>query len=329
MVSYKEAGVDLDKADRSVKLILSVLEKYGVSPKQFGLFGGLYKLPDGSFLIASADGVGTKLKVAFMSGKHDTVGSDLVNHCVNDIFVHGADPLFFLDYIAMGKLDLNVLEEIMEGFARACSNVGCVILGGETAEMPGFYREGEYDLVGFIAGRIEGKIIDGSTIKKGDILIGLSSNGLHTNGYSLARNIIFEKLGLKPDSPLPYNKDLTVADELLKIHREYYTLLKEARGMIKGMAHITGGGIPGNLARIIPAGLKAVIEKNSWEVPEIFRFLVKEGELDDFEAYRAFNMGIGMIVIPEGDNFLDYLRERGERFWVIGRIEEGEGVEIV
>lgn len=329
MVSYKEAGVDLDKADISVKLILSVLEKYGVSPKKFGLFGGLYKLPDGSFLIASADGVGTKLKVAFMSGRHDTVGSDLVNHCVNDIFVHGADPLFFLDYIAMGKLDLEVLEQIMEGFARACSNVGCVILGGETAEMPGFYRVGEYDLVGFITGRIEGKLIDGENIRKGDLLVGLPSSGLHTNGYSLARKIIFEKLGLKPHSPLPYDKKLTVAEELLKVHREYYTLLKDVREKIKGMAHITGGGIPGNLSRIIPSGLKAVIDKNSWEVPEIFRFLVKEGKLDDYEAYRAFNMGIGMIVIPEDDALVDYLQEKGEKFWVIGEIEEGEGVEIV
>lgn len=329
MVSYKEAGVDLDKADRSVKLILSVLEKYGVSPKKFGLFGGLYKLPDGSFLIASADGVGTKLKVAFMSGMHNTVGSDLVNHCVNDIFVHGADPLFFLDYIAMGKLDLGVLEQIMEGFARACRNVGCVILGGETAEMPGFYREGEYDLVGFIAGRIEGRLIDGGNIRKGDLLVGLPSNGLHTNGYSLARKIIFEKLGLRPDSPLPYERRLTVAEELLKVHREYYTLLRNVREKIKGMAHITGGGIPGNLSRIIPSGLKAVIDKNSWEVPEIFRFLVKEGELDESEAYRAFNMGIGMIVIPQDHTLIDYLQERGEKFWVIGRIEEGEGVEIV
>ncbi|MCD6453697.1 MAG: phosphoribosylformylglycinamidine cyclo-ligase [Candidatus Aminicenantes bacterium] len=329
MVTYKEAGVDLEKADRSVKIISSILKKYGVSSENFGLFGGIYKLSENSYLIASSDGVGTKLKIAFMSGRHNTVGSDLVNHCINDIFVHGAEPLFFLDYIAMGELDLDILASVMEGFAKACSEAGCVILGGETAEMPGFYKKGEYDLVGFIVGRIEGRIIDGRDIKEGDILIGLPSNGLHTNGYSLARKIIFEKLGLSIDSPLPYDKNLTVADELLKTHRQYYTALKNAKELIKGMAHITGGGIPGNLSRIIPKGLKATIRKDSWEVPEIFKFLVKEGNLSDEEAFRAFNMGVGMIVIPYGEEFLNYLEKRGEKFWIIGKIEKGEGVEIV
>ncbi len=327
MVTYREAGVDLDNAERAVKLIGEILKKHGVSPSQFGLFGGIYRIGHTS-LIASADGVGTKLRVAFMTGRHDTVGQDLVNHCVNDIFVHGADPLFFMDYIAMGKLDLEVLAQIMEGFARACSKVGCLILGGETAEMPGFYREGEYDLVGFIVGKIEGKIIDGSGIREGDRLIGLPSNGLHTNGYSLARKIIFEKLKLKPEDPLPWNPQRTFADELLRVHREYYTLLKDARGMIKGMAHITGGGIPGNLNRILPSGLKAVIEKGTWEVPEIFRFLVEEGEVEEEEAFRSFNMGIGMILIGE-EGLEEYLKEKGEDYRVIGRIEPGEGVEIV
>ncbi len=327
MVTYREAGVDLDKAERAVKLIGETLKKYGVSPSQFGLFGGIYEV-GGTRLIASADGVGTKLRVAFMTGRHNTVGQDLVNHCVNDIFVHGADPLFFMDYIAMGKLELEVLGQIMDGFARACSRVNCLILGGETAEMPGFYREGEYDLVGFIVGKIEGKIIDGSEIREGDELIGLPSNGLHTNGYSLARKIIFEKLGLKPETPLPWDPQTTFADELLRVHREYYTLLKDAREKIKGMAHITGGGIPGNLIRIIPPGLKAVIKKDTWPVPEIFRFLVEKGGVSEEEAYRSFNMGIGMIIVGK-DGLKDYLRERGEDFWIIGKMEKGEGVEII
>ncbi len=327
MVTYREAGVDLDNAERAVNLIGEILKKHGVSPSQFGLFGGIYRIGQIN-LIASADGVGTKLKIAFMTGRHDTVGQDLVNHCVNDIFVHGAAPLFFMDYIAMGKLDLDVLGQIMEGFARACSKVGCLILGGETAEMPGFYREGEYDLVGFIVGKIEGKIIDGSEIREGDKLIGLPSNGLHTNGYSLARKIIFEKLGLKPESPLPWDRKRTFADELLKVHREYYTLLSPVKEKIKAMAHITGGGIPGNLIRVLPPGLKAVVRKSSWEVPEIFNFLAREGEIPEEDAFRSFNMGIGMILVGK-EGVEKYLREKGEKFWVIGEIEKGEGVEII
>ncbi len=327
MVTYREAGVDLEKADKAVKIIGETLKKYGVSPSQFGLFGGIYKI-GGTNLIASADGVGTKLKIAFMTGRHNTVGQDLVNHCVNDIFVHGAEPLFFMDYIAMGKLDLETLRQIMDGFAKACSKVGCLILGGETAEMPGFYPEGEYDLVGFIVGKIDGKIIDGSELKAGDMIFALPSSGLHTNGYSLARKIIFEKLRLSPSSPLPWNSQETFADELLRVHREYYTVLREAKPIIKAMAHITGGGIPGNLIRVLPRGLKAIIKKDTWEVPEIFRFLVREGELSDEEAYRTFNMGIGMLVMG-GEAIGDYLKSKGERFWAVGEIKEGEGVEIV
>ncbi len=326
MVTYREAGVDLEKADKAVKIIAQVLKKHGVSPSQFGLFGGIYKI-SGTNLIASADGVGTKLKIAFMTRRHDTVGQDLVNHCVNDIFVHGADPLFFMDYIAMGKLDLEVLRSIMEGFASACSRVGCLILGGETAEMPGFYPEGEYDLVGFIVGKIDGEPIDGRDIREGDRIIALPSSGLHTNGYSLARKIIFEKLRLSPSAPLPWDPEHSFADELLKVHRQYYTVLKDARALIKGMAHITGGGIPGNLIRILPRGKKAVIRKGTWEVPEIFNFLIKEGELSEEEAFRAFNMGIGMLIIT-GDGLEEYLEERGEKFWMVGEIEKGEGVEI-
>ncbi len=329
MVTYREAGVDLERAESSVKIISKVLKKYRVSPENFGLFGGFYKLPDGSHLIASTDGVGTKLKIAFMAEKHDTIGSDLVFHCTNDIFVHGATPLFFLDYIAMGKLNLKTLESLIKGFARACNKVGCIILGGETAEMPGFYGKGEYDIVGFVTGKVEGKPIDGSDIKEGDILIGLPSNGLHTNGYSLARRIIFNKLGLKINSPLPYDKNLTVAEELLKIHREYYTMLKDLRIHIKGMAHITGGGIPGNLSRILPKRLKAVIRKDSWEIPEIFKFLLREGKIPEKEAYRVFNMGIGMIVIPKGESLLHKLEEKEEKFWIIGEVTKGEGIEII
>ncbi len=330
MITYKDAGVDLEAADRSVALVKEILQKYGVAPSAFGLFGGFFPVGEGRFLVSTVDGVGTKLKVAFMAGIHSTVGQDLVFHCTNDIFVHGAEPAFFMDYVAMGKLDLQVFSQIMEGFAKACSQVGCVLLGGETAEMPGFYREGEYDLVGFMAGLVDRKnLIDGSRIKEGDVLVGLPSNGLHTNGYSLARKVIFEKLGLSVDSKLPYG-DITVAEELLKIHRPYYPLLKEPvrKGWIKGMAHITGGGLPGNLTRILPPGKAARIARKSWPVPEIFQFLVREAGIDDEEAFRTFNMGIGMVVVPDGDELIDYLKKRGEEFYIIGRIEEGEGVII-
>jgi len=218
----------------------------------------------------------------------------------------------------------------MEGFASACQEIGCVLLGGETAEMPGFYKEGEYDLVGFMAGVVEEEyLIDGKSVKEGDLLIGLPSSGLHTNGYSLARKVIFEKLGLKVDSKLPYD-DITVAEELLKVHRSYYPLLKEPvkRKWIKGMAHITGGGIPGNLSRILPEGLRAVIDKTSWPIPEIFQFLVREAGIDEEEAFRTFNMGIGMILISDKEELMDYLKKEGENFYVIGRIEKGEGVVI-
>ena len=330
MITYKDAGVNLEAADKAVQIVKRILDKHGVSPSNFGLFGGFYRISSDRYLVSTVDGVGTKLKVAFMAGVHNTVGKDLVFHCSNDILVHGAEPAFFMDYIALGKLDLDVFSEIMEGFASACQEIGCVLLGGETAEMPGFYKEGEYDLVGFMAGVVEEEyLIDGKSVKEGDLLIGLPSSGLHTNGYSLARKVIFEKLGLKVDSKLPYD-DITVAEELLKVHRSYYPLLKEPvkRKWIKGMAHITGGGIPGNLSRILPEGLRAVIDKTSWPIPEIFQFLVREAGIDEEEAFRTFNMGIGMILISDKEELMDYLKKEGENFYVIGRIEKGEGVVI-
>ncbi|GAG23861.1 unnamed protein product, partial [marine sediment metagenome] len=249
--------------------------------------------------VSSVDGVGTKLKVAFASGIHDTVGRDLVNHCINDILCCGAKPLFFLDYLAFGKLEVDVFEAVVSGLAAACEAAGCALIGGETAEMPGFYNEGEYDISGTIVGAVEReKILDGSKIKEGDVILGLPSTGLHTNGYSLARKIIFEKAGLNVDSPLP-GLDITVGEELLKVHRcyfpEVYELLDE--NLVHGLAHITGGGLLGNINRLLASGLKAEIHWNSWEWLPVFKTLQRLGNVPDDEMRRVFNLGIGLAVI--------------------------------
>ncbi len=282
-------------------------------------------------LVASADGVGTKLRVAFMSGIHDTVGVDLVNHCVNDILVQGARPLFFLDYLATGRLDPDVAVRIVEGLSRACVDNGCALLGGETAEMPGFYGDGEYDVAGFIVGAVEhDRIVDGRSIAAGDVVIGLPSSGLHTNGYSLARAIVFDRLGLRVRDRVDA-LGRTVGEALLEPHRSYLHVVAPLldTGFVKGMAHITGGGITDNLPRALPDGTSAVIRLGSWPVPALFEWLVGEGEVPFDDAYRTFNMGVGMILVaaPEhADAVLAGLRTSGEPdAHLIGRIAPAPG----
>jgi phosphoribosylformylglycinamidine cyclo-ligase len=275
-------------------------------------------------LVASIDGVGTKLKIAFALNKHDTVGADLVNHCVNDIAVLGARPLFFLDYIGCGKLEPRVFQQLLRGFSRACRSARCALLGGETAQMPGMYRKGEYDLAGCIVGIVErGHIIDGKKIQPGDVILGLESNGLHTNGYSLAREILFSKMDLKIGSHLP-GSATAVGKELLRVHKNYQPLLaKIPTGMIKGLAHITGGGLIDNLPRILPANCDAVIETKKWRAPRIFQILQQNGNIDPHEMFQVFNMGIGMTAVvsehdaPRATRMLEAKR--------IGQIVRGSG----
>jgi phosphoribosylformylglycinamidine cyclo-ligase len=336
-MDYKASGVDIDAGHETVRRI-KALARATFTPgvlSEIGSFGGLFRLEPGRHadpvLVASADGVGTKLKVAFLSGRHDSVGEDLVNHCVNDILVQGARPLFFLDYLATGRLSPDVAEQIVTGIARGCRLNGCALLGGETAEMPGFYADGEYDLAGFIVGVVDrSRVIDGRRLAAGDRLIGLPSDGLHTNGYSLARRIVFESLGLKVDSVIP-DTGQTVADALLAVHRSYLTVIEPLlRGgdVVRGLAHITGGGITDNLPRIFPAGLGAVIRRGAWEVPPLFRFLWNAGRVPEADMYRTFNMGIGLIVgcAPSDESLvLGRLREAGETgAAVIGEMVPGE-----
>jgi phosphoribosylformylglycinamidine cyclo-ligase len=301
-IEYKDAGVNIDEADRAVALIRSHARKtFTDSVKtDIGSFGAGYLLQGWKkpVLISSADGVGTKLKVAFVTGRHDTVGEDLVNHCVNDIAVQGAAPLFFLDYFAVGKLDARIAGDVVKGIARGCKANGCALIGGETAEMPGMYLPGEYDLAGFIVGAVErDKMLDGKTIEAGDVLIGLPSTGLHTNGYSLARKLLFDVAGYRPDQRVDALGG-TVADALLKVHRSYLkaiqTLLKAK--LLKGAAHITGGGISDNTPRMLPKGLGAEIALNSWTIPPLFEHMRELGSVPDEDYRRTFNLGVGMIL---------------------------------
>jgi phosphoribosylformylglycinamidine cyclo-ligase len=301
-IRYQDAGVNIDEADRAVDRIKglarstfskNVLTGIGSFGAAFRITG--YKEP---VLISSADGVGTKLKVAFLAGKHDTVGEDLVNHCVNDIMVQGADPLYFLDYFATGRLDANVTADVVAGLARGCKANGCALIGGETAEMPGLYADGEYDVAGFIVGCVERKgLITGAKIRPGDVLVGLPSNGLHTNGYSMARKLLFEVAGASIDTRLP-EVGRTVGEELLKVHRSYAKALRALRkaGVLKGAAHITGGGITENTPRMLPAGLAAQIDTNTWTPPPIFELLRKIGNTPVEDWRRTFNIGVGMII---------------------------------
>jgi len=328
--AYARAGVDVDLAN-TLKRGIGAFVRQTHGPQVLGKIGGFGGLFRASFpgmrdpvLVASVDGVGTKLKIAFAMNKHDTVGMDLVNHCVNDIAVVGARPLFFLDYIGCEKLEPRVFQQLLRGLSRACRGAGCALLGGETAQMPGMYRKSEYDLAGCIVGVVDRtKIVDGSNIKLGDVVLGLASNGLHTNGYSLARKILFEKMRLKPSSRLP-GSTIAVGEELLRVHKNYQPLLaKVSIGVIRGLAHITGGGLIDNLPRILPANCDAVIDTKSWRVPSIFQILQKNGNVDVQEMYQVFNMGIGMVAIVAERNAASAMSVlRAKR---IGWIKSGTG----
>jgi len=335
-MDYKSSGVDIDAGNETVRRIKG-LARATFTPgvlSEIGSFGGLFSLGSAwrdPVLVSSADGVGTKLKIAFMTGRHDTIGVDLVNHCVNDILVQGAVPLFFLDYLATGRLSPDVAEQIVKGLARGCQDNGCALLGGETAEMPGFYAEGEYDVAGFIVGAVEREhLITGRAISAGDILLGLSSSGLHTNGYSLARHIVLDGLKLSVDSHVP---DLgeTVGEALLRPHRAYLPVIKPllGTGLVKGMAHITGGGITDNLPRVLPEGTAARVDRRSWRTPPLFRWLGESGSVPEMDLRRSLNMGIGLILVVAATDVTAVqtaLLNAGEaNSMVIGAIEAGAG----
>lgn len=334
-MDYKSSGVNIDAGNETVRRIKG-LARATFTPgvlSEIGSFGGLFSLGTAwrdPVLVSSADGVGTKLKIAFMTGRHDTIGVDLVNHCVNDILVQGAVPLFFLDYLATGALSPDVAEQIVGGLAQACRANGCALLGGETAEMPGFYAAGEYDVAGFIVGAVEREqLITGRRISPGDVLVAVPSSGLHTNGYSLARRIVFEHLGLTVDAHVPALGE-TVGEALLRPHRSYLSLMRPllAAGRIRGMAHITGGGVTDNLPRILPAGTRARVDRTSWEVPPLFRWLGESGQVPAEDQWRSFNMGMGLILaVAEGDadEVLGVLRSSGEAgARVVGGVEAGD-----
>ena len=333
--AYAAAGVDIDAQEKGLARVKK-LAKSTFTPgvlSEIGSFGGLFR-PDLAgltepVLVSSADGVGTKLAVARMMDDYSTVGIDLVNHCVNDILVQGAEPLFFMDYVGAGKLDPRKMVELIEGVAQGCRDNGCALLGGETAEMPGFYQPGDYELVGFIVGLVDRpKLLDGSRVVAGDVLVGLPSSGLHTNGYSLARRILFEKAGLQAGDRAPWEKKKTVGEVLLETHLSYLKPLRPLLGhrALHGMAHITGGGITDNLPRILPKDAHALIRVGSWPIPELFHFLQERGEVEADEMFRVFNMGIGMILAVEPAGLaevLGLLRSVGQKSWMIGSLQPG------
>jgi phosphoribosylformylglycinamidine cyclo-ligase len=334
-VSYADAGVDITSGDRSKQRIKMLARKTFNRQvlSEIGGFGGLFALDLEKFpnpvLVSSADGVGTKLKVAFDLGIHHTVGQDLVNHCVNDIAVQNATPLFFLDYLATGKLEDMVVEKVVQGISEACRANGCALIGGETAQMPGFYADGEYDLAGTIIGAVSrDKIITGEHIQVGDVLVGLPSNGLHTNGYSLARKLLFEVAKYGPDQYVNELKDKTGA-ALMRTHRSYLSVIKKLTGaeVVNGMAHITGGGITENLPRILPKGMGAVVDRATWTVPPLFEHLRHLGNVEEDEMLRTFNMGIGLIAVIPAEKIKKakaILNRANERHCIIGRIVRGE-----
>jgi phosphoribosylformylglycinamidine cyclo-ligase len=334
-LTYKASGVDIDAQDRGLegvrRLAKSTFTRGVLS--DIGLFGGLFALdpsdPSGPVLVASADGVGTKLKVAEMAGRFDTVGRDLVNHCVNDILVQGAEPLFFLDYFAAGKLDPGRLVEVVSGLAEGCRENGCALLGGETAEMPGLYQGGDFDLAGFIVGRVSKDRLYPRGVGEGQVLVGLPSTGLHTNGYSLARKLLFEVKGFGADTRL---EDLgtTVGEALLAVHRSYLSVLRpllEPGSGLRGMAHITGGGIPDNLPRILPEGVEALVRPGGWTEPPIFGYIRREGKVPEEDMRRTFNLGVGMLLVVErekADALMDALKGRGEEPFAAGELRAGK-----
>jgi phosphoribosylformylglycinamidine cyclo-ligase len=328
-VRYRDAGVDIDEADRAVSAIKKFARQTFTHSvmTDIGSFGAAYSLSGfrRPVLVSSADGVGTKLKVAFLTGRHHTVGEDLVNHCVNDIAVQGATPLFFLDYFAVGRLDAQVAASVISGMARGCRQNGCALIGGETAEMPGMYQAGEYDLAGFIVGAAErGDLLTGKRIRQGDALLALPSTGLHTNGYSLARKLLFETAGYTPDTMLP-EVAISVADALLAVHRSYLRPVRTliAAGLLRGAAHITGGGITDNTPRMLPPGLAAEIETASWRIPPLFELLRRLGNVPDEDYRRTFNLGVGMILaVPQrsAEKAEAALRRIGEEPFRIGSV---------
>jgi phosphoribosylformylglycinamidine cyclo-ligase len=333
-ISYSDAGVDIDAATRATDRIKELARRTfnQRTLSEIGSFGGMF---DGAFpslqqpvLVASADGVGTKLKIAFATGVHNTVGRDLVNHCVNDILVQGARPLFFLDYVATGKLSPEIVASVVEGVTNGCSENGCVLLGGETAEMPGFYQDGEYDIAGFIVGVVDREqIIDGKAIAAGDVLLALPSAGLHTNGYSLARKLFFEVAGYEPDTSIE-ELGMTAGEALLLPHLSYLKPLDGLldRGVIKGLAHITGGGLTDNIPRILPEGTAVKIDKDSWPISPLFELLRRLGNVSESEMNRTFNMGVGMVIVAsaaDAKTIKTYFDDGGEEYYEIGRVTSG------
>ena len=334
---YRSAGVDLRASDdakaRIGKLVASTRTAGAIGA--FGGFGGMFRMPTdmrSPILVASADGVGTKIKVAIETGRNDTVGHDLVNHCVNDILVQGAKPLYFLDYVAFGRLEPLVLEAVVKGVASGCRENECALVGGETAEMPGLYTPPDYDLAGFITGCVDEDAILGSQrVKEDDVLIGLESSGLHTNGYSLARKIVTERMKLGWDDPFP-ELDASTADVMLSVHRSYLSALSPVLDRIHAMAHITGGGIPGNLNRALPPSLDAEVDAGSWEIPPLFAVLGSAGRVPREEMHRVFNMGVGMIVIAPAsvaDEIIGSARVAGVVGWVMGKVKRGSGEVVI
>ena len=342
--AYASAGVDIDLGNRvksGLPAMLASTRRSGVMGKVGG-FGGLFALDTTRYkkpvLVSSVDGVGTKLKVAFAAGRHDTIGQDLVNHCVNDIAVLGAEALFFLDYLGTGKLEPKVFEAIIAGFAKACAENRCALIGGETAQMPGFYQSGEYDVSGTIVGVVEkSRMLTGKGIRAGDRVLGLEGNGLHTNGYSLARKVLLEQMKLKLNSRVP-DLGRTLAEELLRVHRSYGVFVQklvskfnpiDGKAGVKGIAHITGGGFVDNIPRILPKNCDVVIRKGSWPVQPVFQLIQRGGKIDESEMYQVFNMGIGMVIVVAGeqaDRIQKHARAAGENVFLIGEVVRGKGV---
>jgi phosphoribosylformylglycinamidine cyclo-ligase len=342
-IAYARAGVDIELGNRvkaTLPRLLASTHRRGVLGKVGG-FGGLFELDTKRFqqpvLVSSVDGVGTKLKLAFALDRHDTIGQDLVNHCVNDIAVLGAEPLFFLDYLGTGKLEARVFTELIRGFAIACAENHCALIGGETAQMPGFYAPGEYDVSGTIVGVVEkARMLDGRSIRPRDVVLGLAASGLHTNGYSLARRVLFDQMKLKPATRVP-ELGMTVGEELLKVHRSYgplvQALLKKFNRsgqppVVKGLAHLTGGGFIDNIPRILPKRCDARIRRGAWPVLPIFELIQRQGGISDHEMHQVFNMGVGMtlIVAPDQANaVLRAARSRGHSAWPIGEVVSGQG----
>ena len=332
-LDYRGAGVDIDAADDAKSRIKRLVESTFTAGARgrFGGFGGMFRMPAEAkrpVLVASADGVGTKIKVAIEAGRHNTIGHDLVNHCVNDILVQGARPMFFLDYIAFGALEPSVAEAVVAGVAAGCRENECSLIGGETAEMPGVYTPPDYDLAGFVVGWVEEDAVLGpERVREGDVLIGLASTGLHTNGYSLARRIVTDRMRLGPADPFPGESEST-ADTMLRVHRSYLPALRPVLGTIHAMAHITGGGLPGNVNRALPPSLDAEIDTSSWQIPNLFTRLQHAGDVARDEMFRAFNMGVGMVVIAapaDVETISTAAQSEGVRAWRLGRVIRGAG----